>query len=112
MTERQINFVDKGGALPKIPSETTYFDKIGEITSNPKEKNFAKVVVDKGRASYYIRTYQNMPYDPLGAYSRREIFQDTKMDRVSKNTFDFYIMYLKSNNSIYMTKAQRGFIND
>lgn len=112
MTDRNINFIDKGGALPKSPVETTYFDKVGEITSNLKEKNFAKVVVDKGRESYYIRTYQNMPYDPLGAYSRREIFEDTKMHRVSKNTFDFYIMYLKSNNSMYMTRAQRGFIND
>lgn len=112
MSERQMNFIENNLQIKKEVSETTYFDKVGQETSNLKEKNFAKVVVDKGRASYYIRTYQNMPYDPLGAYSRREIFEDTKMDRVSKNTFDFYLMYLKSNNSIYMTRAQRGFIND
>lgn len=112
MSERQMNFIENNLQIKKEVSETTYFDKVGQETNNLKEKNFAKVVVDKGRASYYIRTYQNMPYDPLGAYSRREIFEDTKMDRVSKNTFDFYLMYLKSNNSIYMTRAQRGFIND
>lgn len=112
MSERKMNFIENNLQIKKEVVETTYFDKVGQETSNLKEKNFAKVVVDRGRASYYIRTYQNMPYDPLGAYSRREIFEDTKMDRVSKNTFDFYLMYLKSNNSIYMTRAQRGFIND
>lgn len=112
MSERQINFIENNLQIKKEVAETTYFDKLGQETKNLKEKNFAKVIVDKGRASYYIRTYQNMPYDPLGAYSRREIFEDTKMDKVSKNTFDFYLMYLKSNNSIYMTRAQRGFIND
>jgi hypothetical protein len=48
----------------------------------------------------------------MGPYSRRGRTLDTKMKRVSKNTFDFYMTYLKTNNSIYLTKAQRGFLND
>lgn len=93
-------------------TEEVLFNKSGIETSNQKEKIFAKTVVDKGFQSYYIRTYQDTPFDPLGPYARREVFQDTKMQRVSKNTFDFYLMYLKSHNSIYMTKVQRGFLND
>jgi hypothetical protein len=107
-----MKYVNDSKPLPQKQMKTLLFDKLGTETSNQKERNFAKVVVDGDSESYYIRTYQNMPYDPLGAYSRREIYADTKMHKVSKNTFDFYIMYLKSNNSIYMTKAQRGFIND
>jgi len=107
-----MKYLNDSKPLPKKEIKTILFDKVGLETYNEKEKNFAKVIVDNGSESYYIGTYQNMPYDPLGAYSRREIYADTKMHRVSKNTFDFYIMYLKSNNSIYMTKAQRGFLND
>ena len=99
-----MKYVSDSKPLPQKQIQTVLFDKVGAETSNQKERNFAKVVVDGDSESYYIRTYQNMPYDPLGAYSRREIYEDTKMHRVSKNTFDFYIMYLKSNNSIYMTK--------
>jgi hypothetical protein len=107
-----MKYVNDSLPLPKKELKITLFDKLGVETSNEKERNFAKVVVDADSESYYIRTYQSMPYDPLGAYSRREVYADTKMHRVSKNTFDFYIMYLKSNNSIYLTKAQRGFLND
>lgn len=89
-----------------------YFNRYGQKIDNEKEKNYSKILVNGNSESYYIRTYQNMPYDPLGAYSRREIFRDTKMHKVSKNTFDFYMMYLGTNNSIYLTKAQRGLIND
>ena len=90
----------------------TLFTRYGDETANSREKIYCKIVVNHGVSSYYIRSYQNLPYDPLGPYSRREIFRDTKMTKVSKNTFDFYMMYLKSNNSIYLTKTQRGMLND
>lgn len=93
-------------------SKPVLFTRYGDVTENDREKIFAKVLANNSTTSYYIRTYQNTPYDPLGPYSRREIFRDTKMTKVSKNTFDFYIMYLKSNNSIYLTKTQRGLLND
>jgi len=106
-----MEYINKSFIVNENKSEIL-FDRYGQKVEDGKEKNYAKIVVNDNVESYYIRTYQNMPYDPLGAYSRREIFRDTKMHRVSKNTFDFYMMYLGTNNSIYLTKAQRGFIND
>ena len=83
-----------------------------KITNNKKEKYFAKIISGEDNQIYYIRTYQGLPYDPLGPYSRRDVYENTKLNKVSKNTFDFYLMYLNTNNSIYLTKAQRGLIND
>jgi len=98
--------------VQKKQTEEVELNRIGEKIEKSKEKSYAKIVSTGDSVYYYIRIYQNLPYDPLGPYSRREIFSDTKMKKVSKNTFDFYLMYLKSNNSIYLTKAQRGIIND
>lgn len=100
------------GVYEKDQKVETLFTRYGEETENNREKIYSKIIVNNGLTSYYIRAYQNLPYDPLGPYSRREIFRDTKMIKVSKNTFDFYMMYLKSNNSIYLTKTQRGLLND
>ncbi len=108
------NFVNNSDFKVKDEKEYLFFDRYAnEITpKNEKEKIYAKVLVSNGGKVYYIKTYQNSPFDPLGAYAKRESYLETKMSRVSKNTFDFYMMYLKTNNSIYMTKAQRNFIND
>ncbi len=91
-----------------------FFSKTGEKL-NPKDTNqktYAKIVAKNGVEAYYISTYQGVLFDPLGPYSRRENNVETAMKKVSKNTFDFYMIYLKTRNSIYMTKAQRGYLND
>ena len=48
----------------------------------------------------------------MGINSNRENFLETKLKRVSKDTFDFYLIYLQTNNSIYLTRANRRFINE
>jgi hypothetical protein len=98
-------------------------DKVVQLygkTGNPlseedkhKIPHYAKMVTQgDSKETYYIRIYQSTPFDPMGPYGRRERNLDTAMKRVSRNTFDFYVTYLKTNNSIYLTKAQRGFLND
>lgn len=90
------------------------FDKNGlSIEGDTSKKIFAKITYVGGKeSSYHVKTFQNAPFDPLGAHSNRENYIETKLKKVSKSTFNFYIMYLKTNNSIYMTKAQRGYLND
>ena len=83
-----------------------------QINSETKEKSYAKVVVKNDRETYYIRVYQSVPFDPLGSYGNRTRELQTKMASVSKSTFDFYMLYLKTNNSVYMTRARRGLSND
>ena len=48
----------------------------------------------------------------MGTYAKREQYVESKLQNVSKATFDFYMMYLKTKNTIYMTRARRGLTND
>ena len=110
-----MRFVN-GNYIPSDEKSITFYGKTGDsLLDDEKHKlqHYAKVVQpEEGKATYYIRIYQSTPFDPMGPYGRRERNLDTQMKRVSKNTFDFYVTYLKTNNSIYLTKAQRGFLND
>ena len=98
--------------LDKTETLEILFNKDGQISSETKENKYAKIVGKSNKDTYYIRTHLNVPYDPLGPYGHRENYLETKMKKVSKNTFDFYVMYLKTNNSLYLTRASRGFLND
>jgi hypothetical protein len=114
--KRPIRFVGEG-FLNESPVKTQAFDKTGTLLDEEgvqKVAQYAKVLInsDLNRTTHYICTYQGTPLDPSGPYGRRERILDTKMQRVSKNTFDLYLTYLKTNNSIYLTKAQRGMLND
>lgn len=109
-----MKFVE--GILPQEEKSIVFFGKTGNILENEEKHklpHYAKLVqtVD-GAETFFIRTYQSTPFDPMGPYGRRERNLDTQLKRVSKNTFDLYVTYLKTNNSIYLTKAQRGFLND
>ena len=121
------------GNIPKEDSGIVYFNKKGDKLNDKdihkqqyyaaqKENTFTRRIRSEDQTrfeefkttetQYFVRTHQNVPLDPLGPYSKRERNLDTKMTRVSKNTFDFYVTYLKTNNSIYLTKATRGVMND
>jgi hypothetical protein len=89
-----------------------YVNKNGEVIDNDVDKAYAKIIHQGDRQTYQVKTYENTIFDPIGRLSNRENIIDTKMKNVSKNTFDYYVMYLKTNNSIYLTKANRSFINE
>jgi hypothetical protein len=96
------------------PSESSMVDRIG-IETNDEKKAFAKsIIIDLGdtrQVKYFVRTHNNVPYDPNGPYSHRETYLRTELKTVSKDTFENYTTYLKTKNQLYMTKAQRSFIN-
>jgi len=101
--------------LPHQEKTVLLFGKTGralEKEESHKVPHYSKIVMANDKETYYIRTYQSTPFDPMGPYGRRERNLDTQMKRVSRNTFDLYMTYLKTNNSIYLTKAQRGLLND
>ena len=92
------------------------FDDKGNNLTDEKEKVWAKSLsIDLGhdqfQHQYFIRTYNNIPLDPMGPESRRDIWRRTELKPVSQKTFDYYILYLRSKNGLYMTRAQRSFIN-
>jgi len=88
------------------------FNKKGLHAINVKEKIFAKIVESEKKSHYFIITHKNQIYDHMGINSNRENFLETKLKRVSKDTFDYYLIYLQTNNSIYLTRANRRFINE
>jgi len=112
-----MNYVDEEKFLQKTLIKETLFNKKGEEIQNiKKNKAFAKISVDSTEAiskiTHYVSVYLNVLYDPTGCYSNREQYLQTKLKKVSKETFDFYYLYLMTNNSIYFTRAQRKFLND
>lgn len=113
MKDAEMKFVNQSNFKVTEDREELIFNRYGvKLQPGSREKIYTKIIVNNGALSYYIKTHQNSPFDPLGSYARRENNIETKFQKVSKNTFDFYTMYLKTNNSIYMTRAQRSFIND
>ena len=92
-----------------------FFNKNGELKSEQKEGFFAKVVEkvigNKPSTCYYIRVHDSTLFDPTGTNSFRVKYLDTKMRKVSKTAFDYYMIYLRTKNSIYLTRAQRSFLD-
>ena len=101
-------------SVPDKKRHEVFFDKNGNIIEVPKSKDvYGKIrSVDNEAKLYLVKVLQSNLYDPIGTYSNRRRYLESDFKRVSKDTFDFYMMYLKTNNSIYLTKAQRGFLND
>lgn len=91
--------------------EHVYINKNGDIISNDRDKVYAQVLIEGDRETHYIVTYQNAPLDPMGRYQKRQAYLETKMQKVAKKTFDYYITYLQTNNSIYLTRTNRSYQN-
>ena len=102
--------------IDKIPVENRTITKVygrhGDEVLGKKEKDIAKAIHKTSSISYHIQTYEGAPYDPNGMYSHREDNIELKYKKVSKNTFDFYMLFLKTKNSLYLTRSQRSFLND
>lgn len=91
--------------------EYVYINKSGKVIENDVDKVYAQVLVEGERETHYIVTYQNSPLDPMGRYQKRQAYLETKMTKVAKKTFDYYITYLQTNNSIYLTRTNRSYQN-
>ena len=86
------------------------YNKYGQ-EAQEGEKIFAEYVDGSRQKVYSVLTYNNALYDPLGTDSHRESKLNTTLKKTTKQTFDHYINYLQDRNKIYITRAQRSFIN-
>lgn len=107
-----MKHIDNYFGQDRVTQKEILFNKTGKEVSLSEEKVFAKIIDSNSGVSYYVNTYNNQIYDPLGINANRERYLDTKLKKVSKDTFDFYLIYLQTNNSIYLTRANRRFINE
>ena len=94
----------------KVDTESKNRTEVREITSLRLGGEF--IISEDSRERHYILTYQSLPLDPWGMYKGRETNLETSMKPVSKQTFDYYMLFLKTRNSLYLTRAQRSFTND
>jgi hypothetical protein len=113
-----MKFIDsysKENIRSKESSQTFYGSK-GDVLENKDDKIFAEMLVvnlgkDNFQTQYLIRTYNNLPFDPMGPEARRDIWRRTTLKKVNEDTFNFYLTYLQTKNSLYMTRTQRSYIN-
>ena len=111
-----INSSDNVDNIDKKEIVEINLNKLGRPVENPDEIVFAKSIFinspsGPSNKKYAICIFNNQPYDPYGIDSHRESNLKLELKNVSQSTYDYYISYLKTRNSLYMTRAQRSFIN-
>jgi hypothetical protein len=96
-------------------SDIEIFDSNGNLVEGQEEAYAKSINIDVGdnkiQRKFFIRTYNNLPLDPIGSTSRRNIWDRTELKIVSRQAFDHYINYLKTKNALFFTKANRSFID-
>lgn len=102
--------------LKSKQSLESLYDERGNLLGASESKIFAKMlIIDLGdnetQKQFFVRTYNNIPLDPIGPDSRRDIWRRTELKKVNQSTFDAYLSYLQTRNRLHMTKAQRSYIN-
>ena len=110
-----MKFIEQYETQPSNVLHSIAYNKLGDLAKG-SEKTLAKEIhLDMGQQQtqikYLIATHNNIPYDPRGIDSHRESKIEIILKPVSKNTFFYYTLYLKTRNSLYMTRTQRSYIN-
>lgn len=111
-----MKFIDSHDQKITKESNEKKFNIRGEETDIDNDKIFSKTIsIDLGnnhiQNKYYIRIFNNIPLDPFGPESRREIWNRTDLRAVSKLTFENYNNYLTTKNRIFLTKTNRSYID-
>lgn len=96
-------------------TEISMYDTSGALTtavgrSVCRSKKTTKLNGDE-HLSLFINTLNGALYDPYGVDSTKRISIMFKEKPVDTKTFENYLKYLRSRNNLYMTRAQRSFIN-
>ena len=91
-------------------NDLIFYDIRGEETDIEKNA-LAKVIKTKSNYRYYISTYNNLPYDPIGTNSHKARSGQVALKKTSRETFIWYIKYLETKNLVYFTRTNRSFLN-
>lgn len=110
-----MKFINSSDNVHEIDKKDTFeisINKLGRPIDKDSERVFAKIVtVGESQAKYAILIFNNQPYDPYGVDSHREANLTLNLKQVSQQTYNHYVSYLRTKNQLYMTRAQRSFIN-
>jgi hypothetical protein len=78
----------------------------GELAESD-DKIYSRILNRK----YFVRTLNNVPFDPFGPEAGRQIWNRTELKSVSKTTFENYNNYLSTRNRLFWTKTNRSYID-
>jgi hypothetical protein len=109
-----MKFISSSDNIENVDKKDTfeiYINKLGRPVQEESEQIFAQTSTTGSQSKYAILILNNQPYDPYGIDSHRESKLNLKLKQVSLSTYNYYVSYLKTKNSLYMTRAQRSFIN-
>jgi hypothetical protein len=88
------------------PVEEKIYNIRGELAEDD-EKIYSRILNKK----YFVRTLNNVPFDPFGPEAGRQIWNRTELKSVSKITFENYNNYLTTRNRLFWTKTNRSYID-
>ncbi len=96
------------------PDDTTYifYSKDGNVTEDEVGASCAYIATTKGKKGLYIKSMRGHLFDPFGMDGSKINSVGIKFSKVSSETFDHYLKYLKTKQNNSLTWAERSFLND
>lgn len=110
-----MKFIDNVDKPLKVKDSVIKFFNIQGKETETENQVFSKSISinlgeEQVQNKFFIRTFNNMPLDPL-AYNSDRIWARTELKPVSEATFGYYNNYLSTKNKLFLTKTNRSFIN-
>ena len=102
---------DISGFLNEKSVEIVFYDYNGNTETEKTNKTCAYTITTNGKESYYIKFIRGSLFDPQGIDATKINALTTEFKKVAKNTFGFYVDYLKSKKRNHLTWAERSNID-
>tara|TARA_B100000902_G_scaffold284953_1_gene270962 strand:- start:11920 stop:12258 length:339 start_codon:yes stop_codon:yes gene_type:complete len=96
-------------------SDKKSYNAFGESVTDTEDIVYAEYkAIDLGervQKKFFVLTSNGTLFDPRGTDSHRANKIRKELKSTSKQTFDYYIKYLQTKNTLFMRRAERSFIN-
>jgi hypothetical protein len=97
--EVNVEFIEKTG---KSGEEHNAVAKIATIVNKEEQKK---------TINYYVKIGRGMIFDPFGMDSNKINAYNFQFKKADEKVFSYYLQYLKTRRSMFLTYAQREFQN-
>ena len=92
-------------------SEVVFYDNNGNQEKEETHKSCAYVIATDGKKNYYTKFLRGTLFDPQGMDATKINSLTIQFKKVEKNTFEFYLEYLKTKKRNHLTWAERSSID-
>ena len=99
----------------KKNAETKRYNAFGQSVSSEDDAVYAEYKAinlgERVQKKFFVLTSNGTLFDPRGTDSHRTNTIRKELKSTSKQTFDYYVKYLQTKNTLYMRRAERSFVN-